>query len=180
MKISIDLLPPEFRTEELRKAKFYKIQILGVATVMLMVFLAALTLGLRVLQSQNIARISNQLDQTEEKISGLKTTQASLMVLKNRLTAINQYLGTSSKQSEMYKLINKLIPPSVIVSAFTVEKNSQIVFLALVPDVNSLDNMIESFTNKDLSGGKINQVSIDSLSRAREGIYRVSFKVQPK
>lgn len=180
MNISINLLPPEFKTEELKKAKFYKIQAVGVAIIMAMVFLAVVTLGLRILQSQNVVRAKNKLSQAETHVSGLKTTQAAILLLKNRLTTIDQYLGTPSKQAEMYRLINKIIPSSVSVSAFSIDKSGQVVLLAMVPDAASLDNLVESLTNKDLGGNKINQVSIDSLNRAREGIYRISLKVQPK
>lgn len=180
MKISINLLPLEFTLEQHKKTKFYKIQAAGVAIIMAMVFLTVVTLGLRFLQSGNIAEVQDNLSRIENKVSELKTTQASLLLLKNRLTTINQYLGTSSKQAEMYKLINKLIPPSVTVSSFNIDKSGQVVLLALIPDPVALDNLVESLTSSELNEGKINQVSIDSLNRAREGIYRISMKVQAK
>ncbi len=90
-KIAINLLPLEFRDQEIKEAKFYKIQTLGIAFIFLMIFLAFLTAALRYLQSQKISQVQVKLNQSEQKVSGLSSTQASLILLKNRLMAINQY-----------------------------------------------------------------------------------------
>lgn len=179
-KISIDLLPLEFKTEEVKRAKFYKIQSIGIAAVLLVSFLASLVVALRVLQSQRISKTQDNLTKQEERVTKLKDTQATLILLKNRLTAINEYLGVPSKQSQMYKLINNLIPALISVTSISVSKSGDIVILATAPDGNSLDELILNLTNKDSNQNKISSVSIDNLSRGRDGIYRLSLKVKPK
>src|SRR3990172_9854248 len=113
MKISINLLPPEIIAQEMKKAKFYKIQVVGIGIILIMIFLTALTLTLRILQSKNIAEVKASLEKSEQKISSLKSIEESIVLLKNRLSVVNQYFGVSSKQSAMYELIDKLTPPSV-------------------------------------------------------------------
>lgn len=179
MKISINLLPPEVIARESKNAKFYRIQFAGIAIILFMVFLAALTLALQVLQNNNIAIYKTKLTQAEERVSGLKSTQGSLLLLKDRITVINQYLGTSSKQSAMYKLVDELIPQSVIISAITIDKSGEVAFLASTSDPDSLDSLIGSLTSEDSNEGKIEEVLIESLNRGKDGTYRISFRIKP-
>lgn len=178
-KISINLLPPEIIAKELKRANFYKIQFIGIVIILTMVFLASLTMALRILQSRNITDVQAKLTQTEQRVSDLKSTQASLFLLKNRLTVIDNYLGVSSKQSSMYNLIEKLIPPSVAINAITINKSDEAVLLALVPDASTLDNLMNSLTVKEENGGKIIRVSVESLNRGKDGLYRINFKIKP-
>ncbi len=178
-KILINLLPPEIMVQELKKAKFYKIQFIGIIIVLVMVFLASLTVALLILQNHSISVIQASLAQEEQKVSDLKNTQASLFLLKNRLNVINQYFGTSSQQSSMFRLIDKLIPVSVLINAITIDKNGGVILLATVPDSTILDNLINNLTTQEINEGKISQVSIESLNRGRDGFYRISFKIKP-
>ena len=179
-KISINLLPPETIAKELKKASFYKIQFVGIAVILTMIFLASLTVALRILQSRSITEVQANLTQTEQRVSDLKSTQAALFLLKNRLTVIDKYLGVSSKQSLMYRLIEKLVPPSVAINAMTIDKAGDVILLALVPDPASLDNLINGLTAKENNEEKINQVGVESLNRGRDGYYRMSLKIKTK
>lgn len=179
-KISINLLPPEFTQQELQRSKFYKVQAIGVATVLVMTFLTSLTLALRILQSANIKQVQTKLNQAEQRVLGLKSTQGSLLLLKNRLTTISQYLGTPSKQTSLYKLIDKLMPSSVSVNALSIDKTGAVVMTILAPDSLSLDNLMTNLTSAEENGDKIKEVSIESLNRGRDGIYRISLKVKAK
>lgn len=178
-RISINLLPPEIMTQELKRAKFFKVQFVGIAIVLTMVFLTSLTLALRILQSRSIAVIQATLAEEEQKVSDLKDTQASLLLLKNRLDVIGKYFGTSSQQSAMYKLQDKLIPTSVLINAITIDKTGGVTLLATVPDSLVLDNLISNLTIQETNEGKISQVSVETLNRGRDGFYRISFKIKP-
>lgn len=179
-KIAINLLPLEFRAQQIKAANFYKIQTVGVIIILLMIFLASLTAALRILQNQNISQIQNRVTASEQKISDLKNTQGALLLLKNRITAINQYLGTSSKQIQMYQLITSLLPEVVSVSSLSVDKGGGVLILATVPDSVSLDNFINSLTAQSSNQDKISQVSLENISRGRDGVYRLSLTIKPK
>ena len=179
-KISINLLPPEIITREIKKSKFYKIQAVGVAIILIMIFLASLTMALRILQSQNITEVQAKLGQNEQRVSNMKDTQASLFVLKNRLTIINQYLGVPSEQVSLYKLIDKLIPDNVVISAVNINKTNEVTLLALAPDPVSLDTFVSNLTEKETNEGSFSSVSVESLNRGKDGFYRISFKIKPK
>lgn len=180
MKISINLLPTEIIAQELKRAKFYKIQFIGVAIILVMIFLASLTVALRILQSHNITVVQAQLNQTEQKAVDLKDTQASLILLKNRLSIIDQYAGVSSKQAAMYSLLDKLIPQTVSINAITINKANETVLIALAPDATTLDILINNLTLKETNENLISKVSIESLNRGKDGNYRISLKISPK
>lgn len=179
MKIAINLLPIEFTQSEVKRTKFIKIQAIGVGVVLLMVFLSSLSVALRILQSQNIKNVQTRVLASEEKISGFKDKQASLLLIKNRLAVISQYLDSPSKQTTMFILLNKLLPVNVAINSTAVGKSGEVSILALVPDSSTLDNLINALTDKTTNLGLISQVSLDSISRGRDGIYRVSLRIKP-
>lgn len=178
--ISINLLPPEITAKELSQARFNKIQFSGIVIILTLVFLTSLTIALRILQSHNIAQYQVRMVQAEQKVTDLKNTQASLFLLKNRLVAIDQYYGISSKQSSMYELISKLVPTSVAISGLSIDKNGSVVLLALVPNFDSLEDLISSLTLKENNENKINEVSIDNFNRGKDGSYRIGLSIKSK
>lgn len=176
MKIAINLLPSEFTQAEVKKAKFYKVQTVGVAVILLMVFLSSLSVALRILQNQNIKNVQTQVSAAQQKISELKDTQESILLLNNRLITISQYLGVLSKQTAMFALLDKLIPPQVFISSISVDKLGNVIILGLVPDSTTLDNLVNNLT---VGSSLIKQVSVDTISRGKDGIYRISLKIEP-
>ena len=179
-KIAVNLLPAEFITEQLKNAKFYKVQSAGIAIVMLMIFLSSVTVALRFLQSQKLSQLQTQITASEEKISNLKSTESSLFLLKNRLTTINKYLTSPSQQAQMYKLIMSLLPSSVSISSISVDRSAQVLVSATTADADSLDLLITNLTQEESNEDKIAQVSLENVNRGRDGIYRISLKIKPK
>src|SRR3989344_749919 len=148
-KISINLLPLEYAAEEIKRAKFYKVQLLGIVAILLVVFFSSLTVSLRILQSQNLRKVQATLSQEEEKVLQLKSKQAALFVIKNRLSTINQYLGVTSKQVSTFNLLNQLLPPQVAISSLSVNRSGDAFVVAMVPDHLILDNLVSSLVSKD-------------------------------
>ncbi len=179
MKISINLLPPEDIAKEIQKAKFYKVQLIGIVIILTMIFLTSLTLVLRILQNHNISPYQSKVTAAEKRVSDLKNTQSYLMLLKDRLKVIDQYLGVPSKQSAIYQLVNKLTPQSVAIEAISVAPDGGVMFVALVSDNISLDNLINNLTYAESNENKISQVSVENLNRGRDGFYKISLKINP-
>ena len=180
MKIAINLLPEEYKIAEVKRAKFYKIQTIGVTITALLVFLSSLTIALRILQSHNLKQIQNKVSATEQKITDFKDVQGSLLLLKDRLTAINQYLDNPSQQVKMYNLVAELLPKSISISAISVSSSGEILVLGAAKDGGAVDKAIEDLTLSEVSKDKIGQVSVDGISRGKEGIYRLTFKIKPR
>ncbi len=177
-KVNINLLPQEFTAYQAKKSKFLKVQAIGIAAILLVTFLSSLTIALRILQTQSIKVAQLNVNAEEDRVGNLRDKQASLLLLKNRLTIIDQYLGLPSPQSSAFRRINDLLSPSLIISSESIDRSGEVSILAVVPNSQILDDLISSLTTKELNGGKIEKVSIDSLNRGREGSYRISFKVK--
>ncbi len=180
MKISINLLPIEIRVQELKRAKFYKIQVIGVVSILIMIFLTSLTVALRILQSRNISVYQVKFANAQQRVSDLKSTQASLIVLKDRLSVIDQYYGVSSKQSSMYQLIDRLVSPPVVTNSISVDQTGIVTLTLSAPDAESLDQSISNLASDEYNGGNISKVSLESLSRGRDGLFRVGLKITSK
>ena len=180
MKIAINLLPVEFTQQEAKRARFYRVQTIGVSVILLVVFLSSLSVALRILQSQNIKGIQTQVSASEQKVSDRKDIQASLLLLKNRLITIDQYLNSTSKQTQMYQLLDQLIPQGVLINSISVNKSGETIILAQVADSPTLDSLVDSFINKQSNEDKISQVALDTLSRGRDGVFRITMKIKPK
>lgn len=178
--IAIDLLPSEFRVEEVKKAKFLKVQTIGIGAILLVVFLSSLIIALRILQSQRIAKIQSNLTQLENRTTNLKDVQASIILLKNRLSSIAELLGISSTQAQMYKLVEGLVPPSVVISSISVSKDGHVLILAITSSSSSIDELINKLISKESNDGKVGSLSLESINRGKDGIYRINFKVSPK
>jgi hypothetical protein len=178
-KMAINLLPQEFRLEELKRAKFFKIQTVGVGVILFMALLASVSVGLRILQSQNITSIQENLADTEQRVLAHKDVQGSLLLLKNRLTAVGKYLEVPSEGVYMYGLISKLIPSTVTINSMSIGRDGEILVLAVSKDSTALDELFNNLTSQETNEGKIKEVSMENLSRGRDGIYRINFTVKP-
>lgn len=180
MKLSIDLLPLEFKEEELKNTKFYKIQLIGIMIILVMFFLSSLTVSLRILQNQNMQRLQNNLSVTEQRITDLKSTQAAIFILKDRLATINQYLDSPSEPNKVYRIVSKLLPPSATINTFSVDRNAQVSLTITITDNNVIDTVLENLMNKEKNEGKIETVTVESINRGRDGVYRLALRIKTK
>lgn len=180
MKIAINLLPIELKVEQIKKAKFYKIQTIGIVAIMFVVFMASLTVALSILQNHNMAQIQKKITASEQKVSELKSTQASLLLLKNRLTTINQYFEIPSRQSQLYKLLTDSLPGSVSINSVSISKDDNIIVLAYAGNIKDVDSLITNLTSKDKNQDKVSKLSLESISRATDGSYNLSFNIKAK
>ncbi|MBI2019151.1 hypothetical protein HYS95_00590 [Candidatus Daviesbacteria bacterium] len=178
MKISINLLPPELTAQKKKSVKFIKIQFIGISIVLVMIFLSSLTLALRILQNRNISLYQARVAGAEQRVSDLKNTQASLTLLKNRLQVIDQYLGVASKQTSIYQLVDKLLPQSAVVSSISVDQTGGVTFVAVLPDNSALESLVTNLTDTEENKEKFSQVTIESLNRDKQGLYRTSLRIK--
>lgn len=176
--ISINLLPIEFRQEELKRGKFYKIQFIGISIILVTVFLSSITVALRILQSKNIASAQSEVTSKQQEVEGFKNVQASLFLIQNRVKTLNEFTGVPSRQNLTYQNLNKALNPAVNISSLSVDRDGNAIIVAAVSDILTLDSFLSSLINKEDSN--FSEVSVDSLSRARDGAYRISLKLVPK
>lgn len=175
-KLSINLLPQEYLSIEAKKAKFYRVRLLSISAIMLVFFFSAVALSLGFLQSQNIKAVEAKIAEGEEKVTQLAERQTALLLIKNRLSTINQYLGVTSKQVATYNLLEQVLPERIALSSMSIDKAGD-ASLVVVADVFTLDQLIADLTSRP---DKIASVSLESLNRGRDESFRVSLKIKPK
>lgn len=179
-KISINLLPVEFSVIQEREKRFYKVQAISIAVLLLLIFLASTTVALGYLQSKQVKQAQSDLSSAENLVSGLKDKESSLMALKNRINNIQQIQKDPSKQRTMYNLIDSLIPSNITVNSISIDKGGDVLISAVFRNISLFDDFVENLVSKEKNEGRITTVGIENLSRARDGQFRASFKVDTK
>lgn len=176
-KISINLLPPELALAQKGQDKFRLLQRLGIGVVMLLLFLASVAVSLRIFQTGQMGKIKSEIAIQEERVNGLKTKEASLAVLKNRVSLISEIVKTSTDQSDLYTEFIGRVPPGVNLSAFTLSGDGNILMAASMPNHQALSALIGHLT---IGSGAFRKVTIESLSRSKGGEYRASLSIQTR
>lgn len=175
-KISINLLPIEnaVLTEQTRRKKL--IQTVSVTLLLIMFFLASLVVTLRLLQTRNLNQVNTLSQVGESRIGGLRERESTLVLLKDRLGLIAKLTEHPSKQKLIYDLVIGKIPSSVNISSVSLDSTGNLSLSAVAPDYNSLSALF-SFLSSDANFKEIIGINVESLSRGRDGFYRVNLKL---
>lgn len=179
-KFSINLLPASYTGLQKEYTKFLRVQTISIGIILFLVFLASLTVALGVFQNSQVKSAQATLDNFTSKVSDLKPKEASLAILKNRLSVIDQITSLPSKQRSLYNLVTQLTPPSLTILAVSIDSSGNMLLTILSPDYLSIDSLLVSLMSASKNEGRISQVLIDNLSRSRDGVYRGSLKIVAK
>lgn len=177
--ISINLLPPEATISQNKASRTRKVKILSIVFLMLMFFLASTLVTLRILQTQAISKLQVQAETSEGKISDLRDKESTLVLLKNRLDLIAQYRALPSKQKNVFDAVSDRLPSSVSLSAISLDTGGNLSISTSVPNSDALTRLLEELTTEE-SFEKIANISVEALSRGRDGTYRISLKLASK
>lgn len=178
-KISINLLPQEVVLNQVKQKKFYKIQTISVAVVLFFIFLTSTTFALRILTRQNATLAKEEFESAQNRVSQFSSKETQLTLLKKRLNMIDS-LSKPSKQRAMFNLVISLIPESVIISSQQVDQSGNVVLTAIVSSTDDLEAVTDNLLDKEKNEDRISKVDLESLSRGREGVYRVNIKITAK
>ena len=177
--ISINLLPQEAAVSQIKAGRTRKVKILSIVFLMLLFFLASVLVTLRILQNQTISKLQVQAQTSEGQISELKDKESTLVLLKNRLDLSSQYRSVPSKQKNVYDAVSSKLPPSIAVSAISLDTVGNLSISTVSEDSQALERLLADLTSEE-SFNKIGAISVESLSRGRDGTYRISLKMTSK
>lgn len=176
--ISLNLLPTETTVLQRRTLKASRIKLLSVVFLLLMFFLTSLTVTFRILQIQTINKLQVSVKASEEEISNLRDRESTLVLLKDRLDQIEKIKALPSKQKDMYMLVvGKLF--STNVSSVSLDSLGNLTLSTTASNTENLTNLLALLNNEE-NFEKIAEIKVDSLSRSRDGVYRMSLKVTAK
>lgn len=176
--ILINLLPPETALNLKHQKKFRVIQRISTIALLIMVFLASVTIPLRIMQDKNFQNIDAAAKSQVQTIEQLRKKEISLTVLKNRLSLITKVSNDPKTQTIAYNLVNELTN-NLAIGSIQIDKNGAAAITINFANASSLDTFLNNITNK-IASDKLSQVSIDSLGRGPDGIYRADFKLKLK
>lgn len=179
LNIHINLLPPEFAAAQKQGEKFLLVQSISVVMLLIFIFLATVTVAIRVLQHQSFSAVQTEADSLTQKVDGFKNKESALVLLKEKLNAINSIESKPSKQSSLYYLIAQLIPADTSIGSLNIDKTGNVIFSLVSPDVNSLENLLAKL-NSEEAEAQFSKVVIESLGRGRDESLRINLKVTSK
>ncbi len=175
---TINLLPPEFAREEKLKQKFRRVQLISIAVVLFLIFISTATAGLRFLQIQEVRSVEARVKDSEGKVLSLKDKEIGLAVLKNKLSSIKEISKDSSEQARLFEQLNSVLPKDIRITSFTISDKQAISISGVSPSAAILEDFFSSALASS-DGGKdgFNKITLETLSRGREGVYRFSLQL---
>lgn len=179
-KLSINLLPIEYAQVYASNERFRKIQSVGIGILVLLVFLSSATFVLSLLQNSNVIQAQTNLQAAASTVSQFKSQEESLVLFKDRLNNLQKISSTPSQSRTMYNLINTLMPASLVPTLIVTDTSGNISLSLATTNSDDVDNFITTLIDPHNNQGLVSKVDIESLSRGRDGIYRVNLKIYTK
>lgn len=169
-KLSINLLPVELRKDTIKEIRKRRILTGSVVILLSMVLITSIVLGIRFFQSTQNQRLAQETQNSRETISALKNKEELIFLLKNRIAKINQ-LSTLDSQSVLgFNLITFLIPESVEVNSFAIDKTGKISLSGETTSLSLLNELFENLTDPKKNEGKISSTKLEGLTKSGERI----------
>lgn len=175
--ISINLLPKEILLQRQQSTKLNFLIKLSTGLLILLIFLASATLAMRIAQNLEFKKASDSVAYAQERETNLQSREAQLAFLKERLSLIDQFSQKDKKIKEVFNLVVNLIPQDIQISELSVDKSGNMVILLSTNNLLSLEKMIEDLGNKEKNSNLIKKMSMEGLTRGKDGVYRFSLKI---
>lgn len=175
--ISINLLPaPEIAVVN-REKKFKKVQLFAMIVVIILFFLTSVTFALSITQSARLKKSEASFNLAKDSVEKFKQKEIQLLVLKDRLQEIDRLKSQKSKQAQMYGLITQLIPQQIFLNNININANLNTNLNLASADIQAIDLFLYDLLDKQKNEELVKSVAVESLSRGKDGFYRVSFNV---
>jgi hypothetical protein len=175
-KVNINLLPTEVSLEQQKQAKFSKVQTISIGILLFFILLASVSVAIRIFQSQTLNKLDDEVKSLEATVEESRAKEESLVILKNRITAISQLISGSHAPTEMFNLVYGQIPVNVSITGITVDRIGNVFLSLVIPDSNSLEEMINVFSTKE-AFESIKKIDLENLSTGSDGQFRLNMKV---
>ena len=176
-KFTINLLPGEVLLQEKDRSKRSLLLKISIAFLLVVVMVAAATFMLTINQKQQLEEANQSLDNARTKVQSYNDQESLVTYLKQRLDNIDTLQKQQSKPVLSYRLMLRLLPVGVSVSAFTLDKSNKIVISAQSNNIESVKQFFDNLTDPTINQKNITKVNIDSLSRSADGSFRMDLTI---
>lgn len=178
-RLSINLLPEQILLMQKEGKKLTTINGLSILLLLILLFFAAAVLSTRVAQYLETKETQERLIFAQNKVSSWQSKEAALMVLKGRLSSIRA-LQEQSKVMETFNLIANLASSDLQFSAISIDGRGVVSLTGTGTSLPSLETFLTSLTLPEKTGGMIDKVDLESLSKGRDGLLRWSLRMTSK
>lgn len=169
-KLSINLLPVELRKDTIKENFKRKILTGSVVILLGMVLITTIVLGIRFFQSTQNQRLAQETQNSRETIASLKNKEELIFFLKNRLSKINNLSAQDSQSVLGFNLVTFLIPQSVEINSFSVDKTGKISISGETTSLSLLNELFENLIDPKKNEGKISSTKLEGLTKSGEHI----------
>ena len=126
-----------------------------------------------------MAKLGAETKSLEDKVSTFKDKEATLVVLKNRISVISQLINKVNIQSAMFNLVTEKLPTSATITSISVDRARNVLISLLLPNSSALEQTLSNLAGDDVFE-KVNKIDIEGLSIGKDQIYRINLKLLTK
>lgn len=179
-RIIVNLLPSEILMERKQSYKILLINKISIAALLVLIFFASATFGLRIYQGMEFKNVQDNLVYAEGKVASLQDKEGQLLTLKQRLEQIQKLLEGDNKRKGIFNLLIFLVPSEIQISEMSVDKNGEANISLTSSQISSITTLFSNLSSKEKNGGLISKVELQGLSLGRDGVYRFALRIIPK
>lgn len=180
MKISINLLPEDVKIQEIETLRKNNLNLIGVFIIIVFIIITSILLVLRALQSTQLGKIDNDLNNSNSTIITLQEKQNLLTSLKSRIASITTISKQESKQTTGFNLITEIKPKPVSLQFLALDKVGAIALSADSTQIDSIAELFDKLTDPNSNENRVAKVDLDSLNRGGLEKYRFDLKITQK
>ena len=180
-KININLLPSEFLQEKKRRAKKSVYLRISIIVFVLGFILSTAVLLVRLNQSQQLAALENKLASEKNQVSTQSEIEGSAILLKARLTKINQISTTESIPVQAYNLVTGIMPIGADIINFSMTKENHVSLTVETKNTDILDSLFVTLLDANSNKGFITGVKLENIHLQSDKIsVEMSLDYNPK
>lgn len=175
----INLLPEEILIQRRHSYKIVLINRVSIAFLVVILIAAAFSLVLKINQANNLKRSEEEYTTAKDKIMGLQSKEADLLILKNRLSTIQSSLGADTKRKAVFNLVTSL-SSGMQINDLTVDKNSNMTISLSTASAVEIEKLLFDLSSKERNSDLISKIDLGGLSLGKDNIFRFNLKIIPK
>ena len=176
---AVNLLPVEIILQRKQNLKLALINRVSIIFLILLIFATSATLTLRIIQSSKLEKEKKDLVYAESRVTELKNNEGQMIMLKQRLSKIQNLSGEDLKRKAIFNLIIYLTPQEIEISEIVVDRRGNVLATFATTSLSAFTTLVDNLRDKEKNMGLIQSVNMESMSFGRDSQYRFSLKIVP-
>jgi hypothetical protein len=175
----INLLPIEVIQQQKQKSKQNLANRFSVGMLVFLVFMTGIVFALRLMQDSSAQNVEDNIAHAQNEIGSLQEREGMLVSLKTKLGSIQGLVNGDSK-SVMFSSVLNQSPQDLKLAVLSVEKSGILMISLSSLSVSSIETFLTHLQDPNMVAFKISKIDVDSFSKGKDGVYRVTLKITPE